>query len=102
MGSQLFAGACASCHQWNGPGRQTPQAGLAGIRAVNDPSGTNVVGIILQGVSMRVRDQDIYMPAFAQTFNDAEVAALANYVVHHFGGKAGTVTPADVAKRRAQ
>ncbi|NID03571.1 cytochrome c [Luteibacter jiangsuensis] len=102
MGRQLFAGACASCHQWNGPGRQTPQAGLAGTRGVNDPSGANVVGIILEGVSMRVRDQDIYMPAFAQTFNDAEVAALANYVVHHFGGKAGTVTPAEVAKRRAE
>ena len=36
QGSQLFEGACASCHQWNGPGRETPYASLQGTRGVND------------------------------------------------------------------
>ena len=56
--------------------------------------------IILQGVKMRVNDTDVYMPAFGNAYSDAEVAALANYVVAHFGGKQGTVTPSEVAKRR--
>ncbi|MDQ0009222.1 mono/diheme cytochrome c family protein [Luteibacter jiangsuensis] len=99
-GQRLFEGACASCHQWNGAGQQTPNAGLAGTRGVNDPGGANVTQAILQGVKMRIGQTDIYMPAFGHAYSDPEVAALANYVIHHFGGKEGTVTAEDVAKRR--
>jgi mono/diheme cytochrome c family protein len=100
QGSKLFEGACASCHQWNGAGQQTPYAALLGTRGVNDIGGANVTQAILQGVKMRVGDSDVYMPAFAGAYSDAEVAALANYVVGHFGGKEGSVTAADVARRR--
>jgi aerobic-type carbon monoxide dehydrogenase small subunit (CoxS/CutS family) len=31
---------------------------------------------------------------------DAEIAALANYAIAHFGGKQGQVTPKDVADAR--
>jgi mono/diheme cytochrome c family protein len=43
---------------------------------------------------------EVFMPAFGDAYSNAEVAALANYVVGHFGGKQGTVTPQEVAKRR--
>jgi mono/diheme cytochrome c family protein len=99
-GQRLFEGACASCHQWNGAGQQTPNAGLAGTRGVNDPRGANVTQAILQGVKMRIGQTDIYMPAFGHAYSDPEVAALANYVIRHFGGKEGTVTAKDVADRR--
>jgi mono/diheme cytochrome c family protein len=99
-GLRLFEGACASCHQWNGVGQQTPHAGLAGTRGVNDPHGANVTQAILEGVKMRIGETDIYMPAFGHAYSDPEVAALANYVIRHFGGKQGEVTAADVAKRR--
>jgi len=55
----------------------------------------------LQGVNLRIGDNDVYMPAFAAAYSDTEVAALANYVVAQFGGKVGTVTADEVAKRRA-
>jgi mono/diheme cytochrome c family protein len=100
QGLKLFEGACASCHQWTGQGRQSPYASLAGTRGVNDIRAINVTQIILRGVKMRVNDTDVYMPAFGDAYSDVEVAALANYVVAHFGGKQGTVTPTDVAKRR--
>jgi mono/diheme cytochrome c family protein len=100
QGLELFEGACASCHQWNGEGRQTPYASLEGTRGVNDITAANVTAIILQGVKMHVDDTDVLMPGFADAYSDAEVSALANYVVAHFGGKQGRVTPADVAKRR--
>ena len=99
-GRRLFEGACASCHQWNGAGQQTPYAGLAGTRGVNDPSGKTVTQAILRGVRLHINDTEVYMPAFGHAYNDAEIAALANYVIFHFGGKQGTVTAEEVAKRR--
>jgi mono/diheme cytochrome c family protein len=41
------------------------------------------------------------MPAFGGAYSNSEVAALANYVVAHFGGKRGQVTPEMVAERRS-
>jgi len=99
-GLALFEGACAGCHQWNGAGRETPYASLQGMRSVNDPSAKNVTEAILEGARMRVGGSDVYMPAFADAYSNAEVAALANYVVAHFGGKHGSVTADDVAARR--
>jgi mono/diheme cytochrome c family protein len=101
QGAKLFEGACASCHQWNGTGQQTPYASLLGTRGVNDVGGANVTQAILQGVKMRIGDSDVFMPAFASAYSDTEVAALANFVVGHFGGKQGTVTPREVEKRRS-
>jgi mono/diheme cytochrome c family protein len=100
LGLQLFEGACASCHQWNGQGQQTPYASLLGTRGVNDVNGVNVTQAILQGVKLRVAGNDVFMPAFGNAYSDTEVSALANYVIGHFGGKQGVVTPAEVAKRR--
>jgi mono/diheme cytochrome c family protein len=100
QGMRLFEGACASCHEYNGTGQQTPYASLLGSRGVNDVSATNVTQAILQGVKMRVGDSDVFMPAF-DAYSNTEVAALANFVVAQYGGKSGTVTADDVAKRRA-
>jgi mono/diheme cytochrome c family protein len=101
-GLKLFASACASCHQWNGQGQQTPYAALLGSRGVNDPDGANVTQMILQGVKMRVRDTDVYMPAFGEAYTDTEVASLANYVIAQFGNKEGRVTPEMVAEQRTR
>jgi mono/diheme cytochrome c family protein len=100
QGLALFEGACAGCHEWNGSGRETPYASLQGTRSVNDPRALNVTEVILEGAKMRVGDSDVFMPAFADAYSNAEVAALANYVVAHFGGKQGSVTADDVAARR--
>ncbi len=40
------------------------------------------------------------MPAFAAAYSDTEIAALSNYVIAHFGGRPGKVTPNDVARAR--
>lgn len=100
QGLALFEGSCAGCHQWNGPGRQTPYASLQGTRTVNDPSAENVILVILEGAKERIGDSEVFMPAFANAYSNPEVAALANYVVMHFGGKHGGVTADDVAARR--
>jgi len=99
-GSRLFEGNCASCHQYDGRGQESPYASLLGTRGVNDASAGNVTQVILQGVNLRIGDNDVFMPSFGAAYSDTEVAALANYVVAQFGGKAGTVTADEVAKRR--
>ncbi|WP_410209936.1 c-type cytochrome [Aquirhabdus sp.] len=100
LGQQIFANECAGCHQWNGKGRQTPYADLVGSRVVNDPQGHSVVQVILKGTKLKVGDQEHAMPSFANTHSDAEIAAVANYVVGQFGDKKGEVTEKLVAKQR--
>jgi mono/diheme cytochrome c family protein len=99
QGLRLFEGACASCHRWDGSGRQSAYAALVGTRGVNDAEGTNVTQAILQGADVTVGDRHVYMPAFA-AYSNTEVAALANFVIGQFGGKTGRVTPEGVARAR--
>jgi len=40
------------------------------------------------------------MPAFGTAYNDAEIAAVANYVTARFGAKTSTITAEDVCKLR--
>jgi mono/diheme cytochrome c family protein len=42
------------------------------------------------------------MPSFASAYSDAELAAVANYVIEHFGGKTGQVTAEDIRKGRSE
>ena len=102
LGRHVFESGCANCHEYNGNGRQTDYASLAGSRSVNDPDGVNATQIMLNGAKYRFKDQNVYMPPFGAAYSDAELAAVANYVIGHFGGKTGRVTPEDVAKRRRE
>jgi mono/diheme cytochrome c family protein len=100
-GQRIFEGVCAACHQWNGGGRQTPYASLAGSQAANDPDGVNLVRVMLTGADLRTAKGRGYMPSFGDAYSDAELAAVANYVIGHFGGKSGDVTAQAVRERRA-
>jgi mono/diheme cytochrome c family protein len=99
-GFQIFASACASCHGWDGAGQQTDHAEFLGSPAVNDPSGVNLVRAVLAGVKIGSPRGDNLMPSFAAAYSDAEIAAVSNYVIGHFGGKRGNVTSADVRAAR--
>jgi mono/diheme cytochrome c family protein len=100
LGRHIFEGGCVNCHEYNGDGRQTVYASLAGSRSVADPDGENLTQIILNGATYRFKDQNVFMPPFGPAYSDAELAAVANYVIRHFGDKTGRVTPEDVAKQR--
>jgi mono/diheme cytochrome c family protein len=100
IGFQIFASACASCHGWDGTGQQTGHAELLGSPTVNDPSGANLIRAVLEGVKIGSPRGDNLMPSFAAAYSDAEIAAVTNYVIGHFGGKQGVVTSADVNAAR--
>jgi mono/diheme cytochrome c family protein len=101
LGKRVFEGACASCHGWSGTSPVNGFATLTGARAVNDPTGTNVVQVVLAGVDRTTPAGIMKMPAFG-TYSDAEVAAVANYVTGRFGTSAAALRESDVASLRRQ
>jgi mono/diheme cytochrome c family protein len=101
-GKALFAGSCASCHDWTGVSPLTRYATLTGSRAVNDPTATNVAQIVLQGTVRETPHGKGGMPAFGSTFSDVEVAAVANYVTARFGIKPSSITAKGVEKLRRE
>jgi mono/diheme cytochrome c family protein len=101
-GEKIFAGACASCHDWTGVSPVTGYATLTGVRAVNDPSATNVAQTVINGVNRTTADGRIFMPAFGEGYSDDDIAAVANYVTARFGAKGAHLTGKDVADLRKQ
>ena len=101
LGRQVFEQACVSCHSWTGVSPLSPFATISGSRAVNDPTATNVVQIVISG-TRRLTPGAMSMPAFGSTYSDTEIAAVANYVSGRFGSAASKITAKDVAELREQ
>ncbi|TBF40494.1 c-type cytochrome [Rhizobium leguminosarum] len=100
LGSRIFAGACVSCHGLGGDGLVNSRANIIGAHALADVDGSNFIRVVLQGSSDSMVAPGRTMPAFGAIYNDAEIAALANFVIGELGGKKGAVTAEDVAKAR--
>jgi mono/diheme cytochrome c family protein len=101
-GKMVFEGACVSCHGWTGESSISPFATLTGAWAVNDPSATNVVQIVISGTKRETPADAVSMPAFGNAYSDTEIAAVANYVTARFGSKASHLAAQDVAELRKQ
>src|SRR3569833_2167184 len=101
-GKEVYEGACASCHGWSGNSPILDYANLTGSRAVNDPSATNVVQIVVAGSSHNDVHGDLYMPDFGDAYSDTEIAAVANYVTARFGAQPSNLTAANVADLRKE
>jgi len=99
-GLRIFESSCASCHGWNGIGLQSVYGALRGARTVNDREGTNLIQVILHGSAIKTSKEAAAMPGFGQSLSDAEVAAVSNYVLRHFGGQRPSVTSDYVARAR--
>jgi mono/diheme cytochrome c family protein len=101
-GREVFTRACVGCHGPDGVSPFTPFATLTGARSVNDPSGMNVLDVILSGFHKQIPDDKSTMPALGNILSDEDIASVANYVTGRFGVKPSTLTPARVAKQRAE
>jgi mono/diheme cytochrome c family protein len=77
--ARLYTAACASCH-YNGAGQPNPlRPDLALNSAVNLDDPTNLIRVVLYGVSARDGAPGVVMPSFNR-FSDADVARLAAYL----------------------
>jgi mono/diheme cytochrome c family protein len=100
VGKRVFEGACVSCHDWTGISAITPYARLAGARAVNDVTGTNVAQIVISGTVRHTPPGVVSMPAFGGIYSNVEIAAVTNYVTGRFGSEGSRITEAEVARLR--
>jgi mono/diheme cytochrome c family protein len=76
---RLYAGACASCH-YNGKQLNPLRPDLALNSAVNLDDPTNLIRVILYGVSAQDGAKGVVMPGFAYGFTNADVARVAAYL----------------------
>jgi mono/diheme cytochrome c family protein len=79
-GQALFAAACAGCHAAPAPMMRLAQRpGLDRSSAVQGASPVNFVQTVLNGIPWQP-SSPLYMPPFADTLSDEQVAQLAAYV----------------------
>ena len=69
---------------------------------MNDPTANNVAQVIIQGGQRHTVTDSNNMPKFGETYSDAEIASLANYVTARFGAKGSDLTAEQVAKLRSE
>jgi len=85
-GRTLYYGNCAACHGGNGGG--TPDGAYPSLvhnTVVGASEANNLVMTVLVGVHRTVQGRAVAMPAFGAVLSDAEIAALANYVLNAYG-----------------
>ncbi|EPO8100705.1 c-type cytochrome [Pseudomonas aeruginosa] len=102
LGNKLFAEACASCHRWDGTGNQSQTAMLLGLKTVNDPAASNLLGILLSGHGAADAPVNRRMPSFGNIYTDQELAALSSFMLQRFGESGAQVSVPAVAKRRTE
>ncbi len=101
-GKQMFEGACASCHGWSGVSELSPYATLTGSRAINDPTGINVAQMVIAGSGSGSFDGSPNMPAFGDSYSNAEIADVVNYVTARFGSQPSSLAANDIAHFRRE
>jgi mono/diheme cytochrome c family protein len=102
-GGKIYKKHCADCHGDDGKGTPGSWPALAGNRAVTMDSVANPIRLVLSGgypPSTAGNPRPYGMPPFAQSLNDAEVAAVLTYVRASWGNAAAPVRSFDVAKHR--
>jgi mono/diheme cytochrome c family protein len=81
QGRTLFAGACASCHGTAAPmmsaGGRPP---LSLSSAVTGDRPDNLIQIVLNGVPWTHPQPSTFMPSFAASLSDAQIASIATYL----------------------
>ena len=86
-GASLFAGACAACHEPGAPmmldGRPPLQLGSP----LHEDTPRNTLLMIRQGLQPPAGRSGPFMPAFGDTFTDAQTAELAAYLRERFSDR---------------
>ena len=87
-GARLFLGNCASCHSFGGQGSQDGYyPSLMKNSVVGAQTPNNLVNVILHGVSRKTNDGEVFMPGFADTLSDKQIATLSTYMFKEFGAQ---------------
>lgn len=100
-GAQLYLGNCASCHRYSGEGiGDGYYPSLMNNSTVGAATTNNLIMAILNGVQRHTNEGYVFMPEFASTLSDQEIALLATHVLKQFGQPQLSVAAEDVKKLR--
>jgi nicotinate dehydrogenase subunit B len=103
LGAQLYVGACAACHE---PGAAMMREGRPPLplgTPLHEDDPRDTLQIILQGLKPPTGPSGPYMPPFAGTFTDAQVAEIAAYLRARFSERpTWSRLPAAVAAARKE
>ncbi len=85
-GGQIYASACATCHE---SGRPLPYGGmsLALSTALNGPNAYNIINVTLYGLPAAPGEGSPIMPGFHGSLSDAQLADLLHYLRRRFTDK---------------
>lgn len=83
-GARIYAGACAVCHQGDGPHALGATRPLALNSNLHSDSPDNLVQVILHGIDRAPIGENGFMPAFGESLNDAQIAELAGFLRRQF------------------
>lgn len=101
-GQALYAAACASCHRLGGEGAYDGHfPSLTNSSTVGSEQANNLIMVMLHGVQRQGETLQTWMPGFADSLDDRQLAELGNYVLQQFGNPAVRITPQQVAQLRA-
>lgn len=103
VGRNHYLALCAGCHSASGQGKPNVTVALAGNSTVRNSDPNNLLQVMLHGLDQKDfpdHQGRQAMPGFAGALDDAEIAALANYMRVQFGGQKGDVTVETVAAMR--
>lgn len=105
QGGKIYSTHCASCHGQRGEGVPGVFPPMKGDPVVIDKDPGRHIRVVLYGLSGETINGVRYtasMPAHANVFSDAEIAAVINHERLSWGNSAPTITPQDVAAIRKQ
>ncbi len=83
-GSRIYDAACAVCHQVGGPPLFGARPSLALNTNLHSAAPDNLIQVILHGIPKPAITDLGYMPGFAGSFSDAQVAELVHYLRAQF------------------
>ncbi len=78
--AQLYAGACIGCHYNAPPNPLPPRPELALNSALTLSDPTNLIQIVLHGISISEGADGLVMPSYAWALTNADIARLAAYL----------------------
>jgi len=79
-GEAVFQGACATCHAEGSPRVIAGQPLLPDTHAISGDDPARAIGIILFGHFPSPEQRGPWMPSFAATLNDTQIADMLNWL----------------------
>ena len=108
LGREVFAVACATCHQNSGLGTPGQFPPLVGSEWVLAEGPNRIIRIVLNGamgdITVKGANYNNVMPPWRDALDDKKIAAVLTYIRNHpdWGHKASPVKPDQVAKIRKE